>query len=717
MNTTKKTFTMSVCALAVCAALGDARAQAEVLAQAEAQPQAQATTPAPAPEATLEKVTVTAKRENRVSKGATNLPLEIKDTPQSISTIEKETLRDFSATDSNDALRFGTGITVDEWETNRTNFNARGFDVMLTQIDGLGMTNDWGLVVGQQDTYLFERIELIRGANGLLTGVGNASGTINYVRKRPTNKDGGEIIATVGSYDRKRIAADYNKVFTEDGSWAGRLVVAHEDKDSYLRALHNKRSTAYGVVDGQIGSNGVLTFGFTYEDAKQRSPMWGSLTLLYADGTQAEFPRSSSPSQDWTRWNTRSYNGFVEYTHALSNDWEAKLTYNHRRGDEDTKLFYAYTFTGALNPDNTGLYGWAYRSDGESTSDILDANLTGRFSAFGRKHEAILGLSHSKQKIFSVSYDNAGYTAVPLPAFPYPGNAVAEPPWGATSVAADGRQQITRLYGATRLALTDRLKGILGVNAVRLKRDGTSIYGGGVALDDEKTNETSPYVGATFDITRDILAYASYSDIYQAQDQRDVNGAFLDPMKGVNAEVGVKAEWLDRRLLTTFAIFTAKQKGLATAAGFDTVSQSYWYEPKDVKSRGFEIEVTGRVGADTNLTVGYTQLRLTGPDGNDIYEWVPRKTFNLRADTRVPMLPKLRAGAAARWQSDVSKIGGAQQGSYLIANGFAAYEVTEAATVRLNVDNLFGKKYLKTVQYGAIYGAPRLAFLSLEYKL
>ena len=145
---------------------------------------------------------ITAKREHRVSsKGATNLPLEIKDTPQTISTIDKETLRDFGATGSNDALKFGTGITVDEWETNRTSFSARGFDVMLTQVDGLGMTNDWGLVEGQLDTYVFERIELIRGANGLLTGVGNASGTVNYVRKRPTNNDGGEVIATAGSND------------------------------------------------------------------------------------------------------------------------------------------------------------------------------------------------------------------------------------------------------------------------------------------------------------------------------------------------------------------------------------------------------------------------------------------------------------------------------------------------------------------------------------
>ncbi|MFT4101909.1 MAG: TonB-dependent siderophore receptor [Burkholderiaceae bacterium] len=698
---------IKVGAIAVCAVMGQIHAQ-------EADPKSEQTA---AQDTALQNVVVTAKRERRVSKGATNLPLEIKDTPQTISTLDKETLRDFGASDSNDALRFVPGLVVDEWETNRTSFQARGFDVMLTQIDGLGMANDWGLVESQRDTYLFERIEVIRGANGLLTGVGNASGTINFVRKRPTNKDGGEVIARLGSYGLKRLALDYNKVLTEDRTWAARVVVTQDDKDSYLRALHNRRSTVYGVIEGQIGSSGVLTAGVTVQDSRQRSPMWGSLTLPYSDGTQADFDVSASTSQDWTRWNNRSIDAFVEYTHILSNDWEGKLTYNHRKGKDSTKLFYAYSLSGTLNEDNTGLLGWPYRSRGDSTADVIDANLSGRVRAFGRQHEVIIGLSHSRQTAYSEYYAVDSAPSSVLPAFPYAGNVYAEPTWGATSVAADGQQRITRLYGAARLALTDRLKGIVGVNAISLTRDGTSIYGGGVALTNEKTHKVSPYLGATYDITPDMLVYASYSNIFQAQDQRDVNGAFLAPMKGINAEAGVKAEWLDRKLLTTFALFTAKQKGLATIAGFDAVAQQNWYEPKDVRSRGFEIEATGQIDAATRLSVGYTQLRLTGPDGGDIYEWVPRRMLKLRADTRVAALPELRLGGGARWQSGISKDAGASQGAYVVADVFAAYELTNRATVRLIVDNLFDKKYLRSVQYGAIYGAPRTASISLEYKL
>jgi outer-membrane receptor for ferric coprogen and ferric-rhodotorulic acid len=667
--------------------------------------------------ATTETIVVTGKRAQRISKGATGLPLDVKETPQSISSLEERTLTDFGLTGSNDALRLATGLNVEQYETNRAVFNARGFEVQLTQIDGLGVSNDWGTVVGQQDTYLFERIELIRGANGLLTGVGNASGTINYVRKRPTNEDGGEVGLAAGSFGLWRTTFDYNKRLSADGAWAGRVVLAHEDKDSHLRALHDRRTSLYAVVDGQIGRDGVLTLGVTHREGRQRSPMWGSLTLNYADGTLAEFDLSSSTSQDWTFWNTRSQSAFAEYAHQIGADWEAKLTLTERRGDEKTKLLYAYTLTGGLNPDNTGLVGWPYRSIGDESSRVLDAQLSGRFQAFGRTHSLVVGFNHSRQQHDGVYFQvDPGLIGLPLPAFPYAGDVYPEPAWGATQPAGSGRQRLNRLYAATRLALTGELKAILGLNAIRLHREGSSRYGSGGAVADPETNELSPYIGFTYDLTPELLAYASYSDIFQSQDQTDADGVHLAPMRGLNAEAGIKAEWLGKRLLTTVAIFSAEQKGLATYAGLNDAGQ-FFYAPKDVTSRGIEFEATGRIAPRTELSAGLTHLKLTGPDGNDIYEWVPRTTFKLRLESAFEALPALRLGAAARWQSKTSKLGGYRQEAYLVADAFAAYELTERTTLRLNVNNLFDRKYVHGLAYGAIYGAPRHYGVSLAYAL
>jgi outer membrane receptor for ferric coprogen and ferric-rhodotorulic acid len=715
------TPTAHACRIALVSALMGTLATpsfAQIAPADAAAPSATAAVTLAAPDAPeLPTVVIMTKRANRVSKGATGLPMEVKETPQSISTIDKEDINDFGFTGSNDVLWLGTGINVEQYESNRASYNARGFDVQLTQIDGLGMSNAWGNVVGQQDAFLFEKVELIRGANGLLTGAGNASGTINYVRKRPFNKDGGEVQLTTGSYGQVRGALDYNKVLTDDGRWAGRLVVSKDDKGAHLRAVNTDRTSLYGAVDGQIGDNGVLTLGFTHQNAKQTSPLWGNLTLNRVDGSQAEFDASSSTSQDWTYWNAKSTSAFVEYTHLLSSSWEAKVTLNKSRTDEDTRLLYAYT-SGGLNLDNTGLLGWPYSSKTVTDNDLLDVNINGVFNAFGREHSLIAGMSHSTQSnetgVFNVAPADM---FLALPAFPYGGHVYPEPTWGALTPSTSGEQKLTRMYGATRWALADGVKAIVGFNAVKLDREGSSRYGSGVnATSYPSTRETSPYLGFTYDLSPNVLGYVSYSDIFQYQDQTDINGKFLDPMKGVNQEIGVKADWLDRRLLTTFAVFGAQQKGLATYAGLTSAGR-YYYAPQTVKSRGFEAEASGKVGVDSKLTVGLTHLKLTGADGQSTFEWVPRTTFNVRYDTRVAALPQLKLGIAGRWQSAVGNTHGVKQDAYLTANAFASYAINNKTSLRLNVYNLFNKKYLSSLQYGAIYGAPLNGAFTLEYKL
>ncbi len=664
----------------------------------------------------VEELTVYGMRENRVSTGATKLPLELKETPQSISIIDQFAMEDYNTTGSNAALKLGTGINVDQYETHRATYNSRGFEIQLTQIDGLGMTNSWGTVEGQLDTFLFEKIELIRGANGLLTGVGNASGTVNYVRKRPTNEDTGRVVLGGGSDEYFRVAADYNKVLTDDGKWAARAVVAYEDKGSHIRALHDKRTSVYAVVDGQIGENGVLTFGGNYMESEQDSPMWGSLTLFYPDGSMAEFDDSASTSQDWTYWDEEANSFFVEYVHQLGSDWEAKLTYNGSRASDETKLFYAYTFFNYLEFDNTGLYSWPYSGRSTTDDDLLDANLSGSFTAFGNEHRLIAGVSSSKQETSGDTreYDRLTYQGVALPAFPYAGNAEPEPQWYAWEPSRAGEQKLTRFYVASQLSFTDELKLILGANSFKLEREGASIYGSVVDQTEyPDTEETSPYVGVTYDFTDNITAYASYSDIFQNQDQTDINGDYLDPVKGVNMEVGVKAEWLDQRLLTTLAVFSAEQEGIATYGGV-TSSGQFWYMPADVESEGVEFEATGRLSDNSILVLGVTYLDLAGPDGEDIWEWVPDTTVNVRFDTRIPALPQLKLGISGRWQSDI--VGSyARQDAYFHADAFASYEINEDAIVRLNVTNLFDEKYVEGLAYGAIYGQPLSGTVSLQY--
>ena len=686
-------------------------------AQAQAQTQGG---PADADQAQdLDRILVVSQRAQRVSNGATNLDLAIKDTPQSISVISREQMDAFGANTLNDALRLATGIQVEEWETNRTNYLARGFEIKSTQIDGVGMPNDWGIATGAMDAFGYEKLEVIRGANGLLTGVGNSAGTINYVRKRPTNDAEGKVGVKVGSWGERRVEFDYSMPFNENGTWAGRVVVAREESDSYLRDFEAERTFGYAVIDGQVGDNGTLAFGYSWQQADTTGNMWGALPFVNVDGTQPSWGRGASTTVDWAYWDTNTQTAFVEYTHQLGDDWQLKATYNRRKGDNDDQLFFAYSMTGLDPVTHLGLVGWGYKGQDELTSDLFDVSVNGRFQLFGREHEAMFGISHSESEqgywYNPAPFDSPAFG--PLPAFPYEGNAVPEPVWGAQVASSRFNQRLKRAFGATRIALTEDLKAIVGVNFAEYHRDGNN---DGTPFAETESN-TSPYAGLTYDFTEDFLGYVSYSDIYQPQDQRDFDGFYLAPSKGVNYEAGIKAEWLDKRLLTTLAYFTAKQEGLATFAGYNNETLMNFYVPKDVESKGWEFEATGRLNEYTDLVFGYTHLKMDGEEGTLTYNWVPRRTANLMLSARLPSYNAVSFGIGGRWQSAISNTESysgqtVRQGSYAVVNAFAAWDFLENATLRANVGNLTDEKYINTLYQIGYYGAPRHWSLSLEYR-
>lgn len=662
-------------------------------------------------------VLITAQRAQRVSSGATGLDLDIKDTPQSISVVTSELMEDYGATNLNDALRLATGINVEEWETNRTNYVARGFEIKNTQIDGVGLPNNWGIVTGAMDAFGYEKLEVIRGANGLLTGVGNSAGTINYVRKRPTNNAQGLLSIEGGSWDGKRIQADYSTPFTDTGSWAGRVIVAYEDKDSWLRGLSNDRAYVYAVTDGQLSEHATLAIGYSYQAAHTDGNMWGALTFTNSDGTQASFRRSASTTQDWTFWDTTNQNAFVELTYALNDRWSVKSTYNYRAHTENEKLFFTYAPTGLDPVTGEGLLGWPGRFNGNDHAHLGDVSLNGKFSAWAHDHELLLGISQASSMSILYTFDVSPTEPAwgPLPPFPYAGDVVPEPVWGDRGLSDETDQRLRRAYGATRLAITDRVKAILGFNYAQYHREGVSTN-----PFDQTESKLSPYAGVTVDLTRNLLAYASYSDIYQPQDYYDINNNYLDPSKGKNYEIGVKATWLDGRLLTTLAGFAAEQKGLGTYAGLNS-NGNYYYVGEDVESKGVELEVAGKAGPLSDIVFGVTHLQLEDEQGEDTYLWVPRTTVNLTVSSRIPRLTQLTLGLSGKWQSGTSNLDGysggtVRQDAYATLNLFGRYQLSDNASLRANIYNVTDEKYIASLYQIGYYGAPRNYSVSIDYR-
>jgi outer membrane receptor for ferric coprogen and ferric-rhodotorulic acid len=664
----------------------------------------------------IEKIQIFGVRTDRVSKGATGLTMELNETPQSISVIDSEQIKNFAVNNIDDVLQMATGITIERGETNRTRYTARGFDIKSTQIDGIGLPNGWGLVTGAMESYGYEEIEVIRGANGQLTGVGNAAGTINYVRKRPTNENEAKVALVFGSDDLQRLQTDASFFITESGSWAARIAAVAQESGSYLDGLNDDRTYFSGVIDGQLTDNSTLAFGASYQDANSDGVMWGGLPLAYSDGTQADFDVSTSPTQDWTMWDTLNINAFIEYAYTFDNDWEIKATYNKQDSEDQSKLLYVFDGFGIYDSEtNLGLASQPGRYDSEFDADLFDLTAKGKYGLFGQDHELTFGVSTSKSTdiSFTSGYDQATTPAYGLtPAFPYAQDAIPEPVWTDKTRYSDLDVTLTRLFGSTKLNISNELFIIAGFNAIDYSREG---YNSGGAVDNDE-NEISPYLAATYSITDDINAYVSYSDIYQPQEQYDYDGHFLEPSKGVNYEIGVKTQWFDDNLLATFAVFRAEQDNIAVFAGINDLG-NYYYKGTTTDSNGFELEVIGRLTDNLNATFAYTNLKIEDELGKSTSAWEPENLVKFSLDYSLPQLPELMMGLGGKWQSKTENAAATvKQNSYLLVNAFARWDVSDNLSIQANINNITDEKYITSLKNIGFYGALTQGSVNVTYR-
>jgi outer membrane receptor for ferric coprogen and ferric-rhodotorulic acid len=663
-------------------------------------------------------VVVIGKRVIKGSAGATGLDLSLRETPQSVTIVTAAQIKDFALSDANQLLTTIPGINVEADETDRTYYNSRGFDIINFQVDGVGQPLDWGLQVGSLDTALYERIEAIRGATGMLTGTGNPSATINYIRKRPTKSFQADVTAGYGSWNNVRLTADVSGPLNEDGTVAGRMVYARTNTDSYLDYYGVDRSVYYGVLAWDITPKLKATAGYSQQDNLADGVTWGALPLTYSDGTPVSYPVSATSAAPWTYWNTHDHQTFGELSYAFDNGWTIKGIYTRKSYDEDAKLLYPSgspdPVTG-LDPD-TGLGIAAYSGIYPSIikQDIFDVIASGNVTLFGRDHEVIFGVNstHAASYKWERFADLFNYDPIIGGVIIAPAEPVYPDPYLAEQIKTD----TTRIYGAIHLNLTDRLKGIVGFNAVDLKSVGAS-YG---VEENRAENKVSPYVGAVYDVTPNVSLYASYSDIFDPQSEADINRHRLPAAQGKSYEAGVKSEWFDNRLYATAAYFKSEQYGLALYAGSIPGTADSYYIPLDTYVEGYELEIAGKITPNWTVNGGWTDLSIEDRDGNDVRTYLPRQTFKLSTTYNWPQLRDLKLGAAVRWQGDVSttSTSGASftQDAYSVVDLMASIRVTDQIRATFNIKNAFDEKYYGGLQWDqAYYAAPTSYMLTLDY--
>ena len=659
---------------------------------------------------------------------ATGLQLSPLETPQTISVITQQQIKDQAFNTINDALDFTVGVSKKDVDRGRSAITARGFEVQNFQLDGAPFVNG-NVGFGETSTAQYERVDLVRGAAGLMQGAGDPSAVVNLIRKHATEREfAGDISLEAASWDRFAATLDVQSPLNASGTVRGRAVAQAYTQDGFVDLEKRKGLLLYGVIDADLGDRTTLSIGASYQRDKRNGIMWAQLPYWYSDGTRTDWPRSKTTGTDWGHWNTTEISAFVTLNHDLGGNWNIRADVGYHKGLEDSKLLWLDGLPDRTTGAGMNTYGYWFKADPEQWHGSIQAH--GPFTLLGSEHDLAVGAMASR---IDGGWTNRDPVSIdPMTDFnSFDGTQIAAPEWDDRYISDHGNTTQAAVYASTRLSLTDGLKLIGGGRLSYTKRNE---LGATPAIPDYSVSSKgifTPYVGLIYNLTGNLSAYASYTSIFKPQTYfRDRNGDFLDPVEGSSYEAGLKALLLGGKLLATASIYRIEQDNLGVPdPGFlvpGTATPAY-RGAKGTVAKGYELEVVGKITPQWDVSAGWSDYCAKDADGIDVLAHQPRRVFNFATKYEFAgSLEGLSLGGALKWESRPpvtavnpgtnveERIG---QPAYAIANIMARYDLTEALSLQVNVDNIFDKRFFSGNVWfpGFVYGEPRNGRVTLRY--
>lgn len=680
---------------------------------------------------TLDKVVVKGERAEgysvRRTSAGTRFDLAPREIPQSLSIISHQRIEDQNLDDIIDVLANTTGVSSTQSDSERIEFYSRGFYIDSYQFDGLPtqMVQNWSYGDSGLDLALYDRVEVVRGATGLLTGAGNPSASVNLVRKHADSAElTGSVSVNVGSWGRTRSTVDVTTPLNKSGSVRARVIGSYLDTDAQMDRYNQHKTLGYAVIDADLTPDTQLSVGYDYQQKRANGATWGGFPMLFSDGTSTGYDESFNPNPSWTYWDTTSKRAFATLEHAFNDDWKVRIGATHDETKADDKLFYpAYNdwVTGASFFDkNTGagISPSAGFYNTERKVNAVDGYFSGAFELFGLKHEVMGGLSYNKREYANYGdyqIGGAGHAWDPFSSYLNWNGNISEPNWNPLALASEGTITQKAAYAAARLSLADPLKLIVGARYTDWKSEGEGA--------DRSHKVTTPYAGLVFDINDTYSTYASYTEIFQPQMLKDRNGSYLDPVDGKSYEVGVKGAWFDNRLNASVAVFRIEQDNVGQSTGEPVIGgtggETAYVAARGTVSRGFEFEVNGELTPGWNATFGASRYVAKDINGADINTNLPQTALKLFTSYTPQSLQALTVGGGANWQNRiyyaVPAYGRIEQSGYALVSAFVRYRLSPEWSVQANLNNLLDKKYYSQITgYGA-YGDGRNGSLTFTW--
>ncbi|EAT99905.1 MULTISPECIES: TonB-dependent siderophore receptor [Campylobacter] len=691
---------------------------------------------------------------------ATGLNLSIRETPQSVSVVSNQVIKDLNLNSVDSALSYAPGITVRN-DTGRLRINSRGFDVDNIQEDGIASSvsssvqGPLGFSKEFTDLEFYDRVEVLRGAAGLTQSNGEPGGTVNLVRKRPSSELGINASLSAGSWDNYRSTFDITNALNESGSIRGRLIGVLSKNGTYKNYDDGWRGALGGIFEFDLTDATLLTTGLIWQKTKEVYDIYG-VPAIDSNGNYLNLSRKSYFGANWNNSIYEKYNAFAEISHNFNDDFKAYAKLNYTKSDGMIK----FGSMGGVSPYNgTTSHDIRFRKYDNSSDEVnLKLGLDGKYELFGRKHDFFINGQMSRE-VFEEQdkwSPDTSLTALGLGIYNWNSSIIPQPDWDSsnTSVVSFNKKFTNTIYQqafalGTRYNFTDDWHLLVGGRFSRVKYDKFNEN----YIANTRSNNTiitkskfTPYAGLTWDFTKNHSWYVSYAEIFKPQSATDKNKNVLDPVVGYNIETGLKSEYFDGALNTAIALFQVIQENRAMT---DPTDSSASIAEGKVRSRGIDVEISGAITDRWNIFSGYTYNKSiymksekensTTVDysrGADAKKYIPRHLFKIYTSYELPInnTQKISFGTGVRFQSKTSGIyvknnlsSGAtigyyvpEQKAYALWDANINYTINKNFSVALAVKNITDKKYFvnthnRTAGMNNFYGDPRNFMLTLNY--
>lgn len=717
----------------------------------------------------LDEITVAGKADLSTTEGtgsyttgnmstATGLNLSIRETPQSISVVSNQLLKDLNLHNAEEALsKYATGITLNN-DSGGNRIVSRGFYVDNVQEDGLASsvsTSVFGPLGSAKeftDLEFYDRVEVLRGVAGLTQSNGEPGGTVNLIRKRPSDELGFNASLSGGSWDRYRGMLDVTGPLNKEATIRGRAIGVLEQTGSFKNYPRNGRKEAFGTsFEFDVTDKTLLTTGFLWQKTTGVYDIYG-LPVTGAGGRALNLSRKSYFGSDWDKSEYEKFNVYGELSHEFSDNLKIYARINHTVSDSLIK----FGALGGTDPYNgTTSHNVRYRVyDNDSKEINFQAGLDGKFEAFGQKHEYFANVSASNEKLNwrETRTANSSLASLGMGIYNWDPSRIRQPNWDSAATFKDrsetGIKQRAFSLG-TRLNLTEDWHLLLGGRFTKVAYDKyyhNLLSGRTTHSPSPVKSDFTPYAGLVWDFMDGLSWYASYAEIFKPQSARDRNDNFLDPVVGYNVETGVKGEFFDGALNTNLAFFQIIQKNRAVS---DPAFTNRSVAEGKVRSRGIDAEIQGAITKHWNVFVGYTfnksaymqseresSTNVDYAKGANAKKYVPKHLLKLYTSYEIPFAgeQKLVLGTGVKYQTKTAafyvpynlRTGApisyyaAPQKAYALWDANVGYYFNKNFSVNLAVKNITDKKYFQNTQnrtagMNNYYGDPRNFMLTLNY--